>query len=109
MSIPADDTREVTSETNTHQFQPDEIVVLREIIQAYRANKLDLALLRPRFKQPRTNSGILLNDEIKKRALEKAKADPDATGGSLSSLVEVLLWRYLGSPSDVVEGLDAKK
>jgi len=109
MSIPADDTREVTSETDSDQFQPDEIEVLRDIIETFRANKLDLALVRPRFKQPRKNSGILLNDEIKKRALEKAKADPDATGGSLSSLVEVLLWRYLGSPSDVVEGSDAKK
>lgn len=101
--------QEMTSEKNSVQFQSHEIEVLREIIETYRANKLELSLGRPRFKKPRTNSGILLNDEIRKRATEKAKSDPDATGGSLSALVEVLLWRYIGSPSDVVEGSDSKK
>lgn len=104
MSIRSDDKQEVTPETTTVTLQFHEIEVLREIIQLFRTNKLDLTLGRPRFKKPRSNSGILLNDEIRRRALEKAKADPDATGGSLSSLVEVLLWRYIGSPSDVVEG-----
>lgn len=109
MSTHADDTREATSETISIQFQSDEIEVLKQIIRAYQAKRLDLSLGRPRFKKPRSNSGILLNDEIKKRALEKAKADPDATGGSLSGLVELLLWRYIGSPSDVVEGSDSEK
>jgi hypothetical protein len=109
MSTHSDDTREVTPDTTPVQLQSDEIEVLREIIQTYRANKLDLSLGRPRFKKPRSNSGILLNDEIRKRALEIAKSDPDATGGSLSALVEILLWRYIGSPSDVVERPDSKK
>ena len=102
-------TQEVTSEKNSVQLHSNEIEVLREIIKTYRANKLDLSLGRPRFKKPRSNSGILLNDEIRKRALEIAKSDPDATGGSLSALVEILLWKYIGSPSDVVERPDSKK
>jgi hypothetical protein len=109
MSIRSDDKQEVTPEKTTVPLQFHEIEVLREIIQTYRANQLDLSLGRPRFKKPRSNSGILLNNEIRRRALEKAKADPDATGGSLSSLVEVLLWRYVGSPSDVVEGPESDK
>jgi hypothetical protein len=109
MSSHSDNAREVTSETSVIQFQPQEIEVLREIIQTYRANRLDLFVGRPRFKRPRSNSGILLNNEIKKRASEKARADPEATGGSLSGLVELLLWRYIGSPSDVVERLDSNR
>jgi hypothetical protein len=109
MSIDSADAQEVTPDTTTVPLQSHEIEVLREIIEIYRASKLDLSLVRPRFKKPRSNSGILLNDEIRIRALEKAKADPDTTGGSLSALVELMLWRYLGSPSDVVEGSDSEE
>lgn len=108
MSSYADHT-EVTSETTSTELQSHEIEVLKEMIRAYRANRLDMSLVRPRFKKPRTNSGILVNDEIKRRALEMAKADPDATGGSLSGLVELLLWKYIGSPSDVVEQSRSQK
>lgn len=100
--------REAAPETVSEPLQSHEIETLREIIEKYRANQLDLSGGRPRFRKPRTNSGILLNEAIRKRALEKAKADPDATGGSLSGLVELLLWRYIGSPSDVVEGSDSE-
>ncbi len=109
MSTHPDIGREATSETTAVPFQSHEIEVLKEIIETYRANKLDLSLGRPRFKKPRTNSGILLSEEIRKRALQKAKADPDTTGGSLSGLIELLLWKYIGSPSDVVEGSDSEK
>lgn len=84
---------------------PDELDVLRQMIREYKAHRLDFSVLprRPRFKKPRVNSGITCNREIRQRALEKAKADPDGTGGSLSGLIEMLLWKYLGSPADVVE------
>jgi len=108
MSTYAAGSREAAPETVSEPLQSHEIETLREIIEKYRTNQLDLSGGRPRFRKPRTNSGILLNEDIRKRALEKAKADPDATGGSLSGLVELLLWRYIGSPSDVVEGSDSE-
>lgn len=51
MPTHSNDTREETSETNARQFQSHEIEIIREIIQAYRASKLDLSLGRPRFKK----------------------------------------------------------
>lgn len=83
----------------------DDIEILKIMVREYKAHRVDFSILprRPRFKYPRVNSGITCNAEIRRRALIKAKADPDATGGSLSSLIELLLWKFLGCPSDVVE------
>ena len=79
--------------------------ILKEMVEQYKAHRLDFSALprRPRFKGPRVNSGITCNTEIRNRALEKAHADPDGTGGSLSSLIELLLWVFLECPQDVVE------
>lgn len=57
----------------------------------------------PAFKKPRKNSGIHCSEEILKRAMKQAKLEKDKTGGSLSRLVELLLWKYLGEPEDVLE------
>lgn len=58
---------------------------------------------RPVFKGPRRNTGIHCNIEILKRALKKAKTEKASTGGSLSQLVEVLLWHYIGEPQDLLD------
>ncbi len=86
-------------------FTPEELRLLKRMIQEYKATAMDFSMLprRPLFKRPRVNSGISCNAEIRRRALEKAQADPDGTGGSLSGLIEVLLWVYIGRPADVVE------
>jgi hypothetical protein len=94
-------------DTDAHGVLADhEIATLRKIMCLYEAQGLDSLAVprRPRFKQPRINSGITCNDEIRRRALAKAQADPATTGGSLSSLIEVLLWQFIGCPPDVVEG-----
>lgn len=62
---------------------------------------------KPIFQGKRKNTGICINDEILRRSLEKAKTDKTRTGGSISSLIETLLWKYLECPSDVVETSDA--
>ena len=50
------------------------------------------------------NTGITIRAEIRNRALARAKADPDGTGGgNLSGLIELLLWVFLGSPEDVID------
>ncbi|AFM26097.1 hypothetical protein Desti_3445 [Desulfomonile tiedjei DSM 6799] len=85
--------------------EPEDIEILKKIVREYKGQRIDFSILphRPRFKYPRVNSGMTCNAEIRRRALAKAKSDPDGTGGSLSSLIELLLWKYLGCPPDVVE------
>ncbi len=76
MSTYAAGSRESAPETVPEPLQSYEIETLREIIEKYRTNQLDLSGGRPRFRKPRTNSGILLNEDIRKRAL-----DPDYSAG----------------------------
>jgi hypothetical protein len=58
---------------------------------------------RPMFKGKRRNTGVHVNEDILSRVMKKVKADKVRTGGSLSLLVELLLWRYIGSPPDLLE------
>ena len=90
-------------DSNGQPLSAEELHAIREILQQYKAHEISNLPRRPTFKDPRINSGFLCNAEIRKRALQKAKADPRATGGSLSSLIELLLWRFVGSPEDVIE------
>ncbi len=86
-------------------IREDDFETLRKIVEEYKAHRLDFTLLppRPRFASPRTNSGFTCNAEIRRLASKKAQADPHGTGGSLSQLIELLLWKYLGCPPDVVK------
>ena len=86
-------------------IREDDFETLRKIVEEYKAHRLDFTLLppRPRFASPRTNSGFTCNTEIRRRASKKAQADPHGTGGSLSQLIELLLWKYVGCPPDVIE------
>jgi len=93
----------VKMDINGQPLEPEELQDIREILRQYKAHDLSGLPRRPTFKDPRINSGFVCNEEIRKRALAKAKADPRATGGSLSSLIELLLWRFIGSPEDVIE------
>ncbi|MBI5251575.1 MAG: hypothetical protein HY912_18955 [Desulfomonile tiedjei] len=84
----------------------DDLDTLKRMVEEYKAHRLDFTSLprRPRFKGPRVNTGITIRAEIRKRALERAKADPDGTGGgNLSGLIELLLWVFLGQPEDVID------
>jgi len=100
---------EVTCETGKAAQSPlreDDLDTLKRMVEEYKAHRLDFTSLprRPRFKGPRINTGITIRAEIKKRALERAKADPDGTGGgNLSGLIELLLWVFLGQPEDVID------
>jgi hypothetical protein len=108
-STPPDDPSPTTiscgAKKSKEPLGTDDFDVLKEMVQAYKAQRLDFSVLprRPRFKSPRVNTGITLSDEIRRRSLEQALSDPDGTGGSLSSLIELLLWVFLECPHDVVE------
>ncbi|MBI5570297.1 MAG: hypothetical protein HY914_10170 [Desulfomonile tiedjei] len=62
---------------------------------------------RPELRGPagkgRRNTGILIDEQIKDLAMAKAKRERHITGGSLSLLVEWLLWKYLGEPQEFIK------
>jgi hypothetical protein len=79
---------------------------LRAVLDWWRSRQQESMILspsRPIFKGPRRNSGFHINSEILKRATAKLKKDKVRTGGSMSLLMEVLLWEYIGRPQDLLE------
>ena len=58
---------------------------------------------KPIFRGTRKNTGVVINSTILEKAIAKAKNQKALTGGSISSLVEILLWRYIGEPVDVLD------
>jgi len=55
------------------------------------------------------NTGIAIAGEILDRAREQMKTEKHRVGKSLSQLIEFLLWQYVGSPTDLIEGVGAEK
>lgn len=64
---------------------------------------LDYIERKPIFKGQTRNTGIKINEELLNRAVQKAKKERLRTGGSLSGLVELLIWKYLDEPDDLIE------
>jgi hypothetical protein len=58
---------------------------------------------RPTFKGKRRNTGLHVNVKILELAAAKVKTDKPWSGGSLSMLVERLLWTYVGSPEELLD------
>jgi hypothetical protein len=58
---------------------------------------------RPTFKGKRRNTGLHVNEKILELAAAKVKTDKPWSGGSLSQLVERLLWTYVGSPEELLD------
>jgi hypothetical protein len=59
---------------------------------------------RPLFKGKLINTGIRISEPILKKAQAKLKTERGKTGGSLSKLLELLLWKYIDSPPELIEG-----
>jgi hypothetical protein len=96
------------SKVTTSALSDDEIYEVRKMLHDYRKRHLNIGEFtkRPKFKSPRINSGIRCNEEIRKRSLAKAKEMSNETGGTLNSLIELLLWEFIGRPEDVVKGYE---
>lgn len=83
---------------------------LTEMFEQWKSGKaleeMDSTSPRPniRGKKGRRNTGIAVDREVLERATKKMNRERGATGGSLSQLVELLLWMYVGSPQDLLEG-----
>ncbi|MBM3299038.1 MAG: hypothetical protein FJY85_03690 [Deltaproteobacteria bacterium] len=101
--------------TNTDQNELRELLELKETLQelcrwwSEQQGEPMKTTTRPVFafrdrgadgREKRRNTGIFCHEAILDRAGEKAKAEHM----SLSQLVELLLWRWIGEPQDVVEG-----
>ncbi|HMK36481.1 MAG TPA: hypothetical protein VK463_15515 [Desulfomonilaceae bacterium] len=88
------------------------VLDLRTMLEWWRTKKDESLILlpgRPVFKGRRKNTGVHCNEVILYRAVEKLKKDKVRTGGSLSLLVEYLLWEYIGRPPDVLEPVPNEK
>ncbi len=103
---------EATSPIITHQLpewlDADAWQDLHDMLQSWKIKRKEDMVesqYRPMFRGKRRNSGIHVNEIILRRAMKKAKLEKARTGGSLSRLVEFLLWQYLGAPADVLEPL----
>jgi hypothetical protein len=81
----------------------DDLKALLEWWRQKKSSPLGEIQVRPVFKGEQKNSGFHLNEEIMKRARDKLKGDRQRSGKSLSQLVELLLWQYIGSPEDLLE------
>lgn len=83
----------------------EEVGIVREIISWWKSRRVRLEEVerRPVFKGPTRNTGIKINEELLHRAAQKAKKEKLRTGGSLSGLIELLLWKYLDEPDDLIE------
>jgi len=83
----------------------NEVDTLREVISWWQSRRMRLDHIerRPVFKGQTRNTGIQINRELLNRATQKAKKERLRTGGSLSGLVELLLWKYLDEPDDLIE------
>jgi hypothetical protein len=84
----------------------DAMADLRDVLAWWREKKnTPLGEVQGRlvFRGIAKNTGVNVNKEIVKRARDKIKTDKARTGGSMSKLVELLLWQYIGSPEDLLE------
>ena len=65
---------------------------------------IPLPVNRPTFKKGNQKQGTFkVRDAIYKRVLEKLETDRVRTRGNVASLVEILLWMYVGAPEDLLE------
>ncbi len=85
---------------------------LKEMMDWWRQHKERGAAGEPAFEGPRPVIGgghgkqtanITVDREILARAITKAKREAEKTGGTLSLLVELLLFRYIGSPDELIQ------
>lgn len=84
----------------------DAFRALRAVLDWWQERQDETMILspsRPVFKGKRRNSGFHINEEILRRATAKLKKDKVRTGGSMSLLMELLLWEYIGRPPDLLE------
>jgi hypothetical protein len=95
--------------TDQPQLDPETISTLLDMAAWWQEHKdkmlMPLPLARPRFRRTKggTTRSIRLEQAMIDKAIAKARKDPDRTGGTFNTLVEVLLWEYLGRPKDLVE------
>lgn len=103
--------------TKPGEFSDIEITALKELAAHYQERRVLIARDRvpmgenlkrpPKFKmsdgETRRNTGIFIKSAIITEALEKQKEAKGALGKSLSNLIELLLWEFIGAPVGMME------
>jgi hypothetical protein len=113
---PAD--KQISPEIAKDLLTNDELALIKKLLNDYQNGRLGHMLewwnqnqgafqstqeRRPLFKGKRRNTGLHVNEKILELAIEKVKKDKYWSGGSLSLLVERLLWTYVGEPESLLE------
>jgi len=106
-SLVTDDTarqEEVVTQSNAVVLQENVVNELMEMLRWWKEDRMNIAqeipmvTARPEFDREETATKTLrISNKLMLAAEKKAKAERALTGGSFSSLVEFLLWRYVGS------------
>ncbi len=102
--------------SGTESLTDEELQTMRDIIQWWTSNgettmrrletvRVEDLLARPTFPGPKKNSGIRVNTRLLEAAREKCESPEEArrSGGSISALIECLLWSYLDSDPRYLE------
>lgn len=88
-----------------------EILIVKEMVANYQNKKMvksvtTMPIRRPQFKsESKKNTGLILDKTIHELSEEKRRTEPERVGNSFSQLVEFLLWKYIGGPMNLVEGV----
>jgi hypothetical protein len=95
--------------THITQFDDATVEALKEIVTWWRERKeeptIPVSAQYPQFKKsekPHTRS-IRIDAALLKAAEQKAKIEKSRTGGNFNSLVNVLIWQFLGCPKEFIE------
>lgn len=101
-----------TTDQPVFPFDETTAIELAQMLEWWKAHKDGLETLmespqsaetRPTFKRDRTvTKTVRLAAQLVERAEKEARRQKNISGGSLSGLVEVLLWRFLGCPNDLI-------
>lgn len=100
----------VDTMNDTQKQQQEQLIrdIVRQELATERQSNSDSVqclAMRPRFRRNMDNTipkTFRCSKELWSRAELKARKDP-ATGGNLNGLIEILLFQYLGSPSDLLK------
>jgi hypothetical protein len=82
----------------------DEIIEMLNWWRGKKDQQIHLGEARPILDggEGQKNTGVKVDLKILKMATEKAQKERAQTGGSVSKLVELLLWKYLGEPEEFI-------
>jgi len=89
----------------TGQLDPETLETLLQMVEWWKRNRERILLpplgTRPIFHRKKSVlRSVRLDERLIKAAERKAKEDRSASGGTFNTLVELLVWQWLGQPPE---------